>query len=184
MYLSELDGEFKAYGGSPSGAMLADVAEATTLDGETVPFIIRVQTGTVNRAIYQSAMLHDPADAAPDPWTRSRGWNGKLVYTHGGGCQSGWYQQGSSTGTVLNRGLLEMGYAVTSASLNVFGQNCNDLLASETHIMVKERFVESYGEPIYAIATGSSGVRTRVIRLSITTRVSSTESSSRPVFRT
>ena len=157
VYLSELDGEFKAYGGSPSGAMLADVAEATTLDGETVPFIIRVQTGTVNRAIYQSAMLHDPADAAPDPWTRSRGWNGKLVYTHGGGCQSGWYQQGSSTGTVLNRGLLEMGYAVTSASLNVFGQNCNDLLASETHIMVKERFVESYGEPIYAIATGSSG---------------------------
>ena len=157
VYLSTLDGEFKAYGGSPAGAMLADLAEATTLDGESVPFIVRVQTGTVNRAIYQSAMLHDLADAAPDPWTRSRGWNGKLVYTHGGGCQSGWFQQGSSTGTVLNRGLLEMGYAVTSASLNVFGQNCNDLLASETHIMVKERFVESYGEPIYTIATGSSG---------------------------
>jgi len=157
VYLSTLDGEFKAYGGSPAGAMLADLAEATTLDGESVPFIVRVQTGTVNRAIYQSAMLHDPADAAPDLWTRSRGWNGKLVYTHGGGCQSGWFQQGSSTGTVLNRGLLEMGYAVTSASLNVYGQNCNDLLASETHIMVKERFVESYGEPIYTIATGSSG---------------------------
>jgi hypothetical protein len=50
-----------------------------------------------------------------------------------------------------------MGYGVTSASLNVFGQNCNDLLASETHIMVKERFVESYGEPTYSIATGGSG---------------------------
>ena len=122
-----------------------------------MPFIVRVQTGTINRAIYQSAMLHNPADPAPDPWTRSAGWNGKLVYTHGGGCQSGWYQQGNSTGLVLNAGLLGMGYAVTSASLNVFGQNCNDLLASETHIMVKERFVESYGEPTYAIATGSSG---------------------------
>lgn len=50
-----------------------------------------------------------------------------------------------------------MGYALTSASLNVFGQNCNDLLASETHIMLKERFVEGYGEPIYTIATGASG---------------------------
>ena len=157
VYLSELDGEFKAYGGSRVGARPADMAEATTLDGETVPFIVRVQTGTINRAIYQSAMLHDPADPTPDPWTRSRGWNGKLVYTHGGGCRSGWFQQGRSTGTVLNEGLLGMGYAVTSASLNVYGQNCNDLLASETHIMVKERFVESYGEPIYSIATGSSG---------------------------
>ena len=157
VYLSELDGEFKAYGGSRAGARPADMAEATTLDGETVPFIVRVQTGTINRAIYQSAILHDPADPTPDPWTRSRGWNGKLVYTHGGGCRSGWFQQGRSTGTVLNEGLLEMGYGVTSASLNVFGQNCNDLLASETHIMVKERFVESYGEPTYSIATGSSG---------------------------
>ena len=165
VYLSTLDGEFKAYGRNflagdgltRTGAMPADMAEATTLDGETVPFIVRVQTGTVNRAIYQSAMLHDPADPTPDPWTRSRGWNGKLVYTHGGGCRSGWFQQGRSTGRVLNVGLLEMGYAVTSASLNVFGQNCNDLLASETHIMVKERFVESYGEPIYSIATGGSG---------------------------
>ena len=167
VYLSTQDGEFKVYGGStggtsPGGAspgamMLPDMAEATTLDGETVPFIVRVQTGTVNRAIYQSAMLHDPADPAPDPWTRSRGWNGKLVYTHGGGCRSGWFQQGRLTGQVLNVGLLEMGYAVTSASLNVFGQNCNDLLASETHIMVKERFVDRYGEPTYAIATGGSG---------------------------
>ena len=177
VYMSTLDGDFKPYGGSgggastgatpsgpvsssaapPAAAMLPDVAEATTLDGETVPFIVRVETGTVNRAIYQSAMLHNPADPAPDPWTRSSGWNGKLVYTHGGGCRNGWFQQGRSTGQVLNVGLLEMGYAVTSASLNVFGTNCNDLLASETHIMVKERFVESYGEPVYSIATGGSG---------------------------
>ena len=157
VYLSTLDGEFKAYDASGAGAMPADMSETTTLDGETVPFIVRVQTGTVNRAIYQSAMLHDPADPTPDPWTRSASWNGKLVYTHGGGCRNGWFQQGSRTGRVLDVGLLEMGYAVTSASLNVFGQNCNDPLAPETHIMVRERFVESYGEPTYSIATGGSG---------------------------
>jgi hypothetical protein len=151
VYLS-LDGDFEPY-----AAGATDVAEATTLDGETVPFIVRIETGTVNRAIYQSAMLHDPAEPVPDAWTRSRGWNGKLVYTHGGGCRSGWHRQGGSTGPVLQEGLLGMGFAVTSASLNVFGNNCNDLLASETHIMVKERFVESYGEPIYTIGTGGSG---------------------------
>ena len=158
VYLSATDGDFKAYPPSNGGSSPADeVATATTLDGTTVPFVVRVQTGTVNRAIYQSAMLHDPASPAPDPWTRSPGWNGKLVYTHGGGCRSGWYRQGGSAGEVLNAGLLGMGFAVTSSSLNVFGNNCNDLLASETHIMVKERFVESYGAPIFTIGTGGSG---------------------------
>lgn len=153
VYLSSETGEFEPYNGSRP----ADLATATTLDGRTVPFIVRVETGTVNRAIYEIAMLHYPEGPEPSPWERSEGWNGKLVYTHGGGCRGGWFQQGDRTGGVLNQGLLEMGYAVTSASLNVFGQNCNDLLASETHIMVKERFVEAYGDPVYTIATGASG---------------------------
>ena len=152
VYLSATDGTFRPY-----AAGATDVARTTTLDGETVPVIVRVETGTINRAIYQSAILHDPAGPDPDPWTPSPGWNGKLVYTHGGGCRSGWFRQGAGTGVVLNEGLLRMGYGVTSASLNVFGNNCNDLLASETHIMVKERFVEAYGEPVYTIGTGSSG---------------------------
>ena len=148
------DGEYRPL---PDGTRPADLDTTTTTDGQTVPFIVRVQTGTVNRAVYESAMLHDPAAPAPDPWTRSAGWNGKLVYTHGGGCRGGWYQQGSRTGGVLRDGLLDGGYAVTSATLNVFGQNCNDLLASETHMMVKERFIESYGPPIFTIGTGGSG---------------------------
>lgn len=134
-----------------------DVAVANLPDALEVPFVVRVETGTVNRAIYEIAMLHTPGDGTPDPFNRSPGWNGKLVYTHGGGCRSGWYQQGNQTGGVLREGLLAMGYAITSASLNVFGQNCNDLLASETHIMVKERFVEHYGVPVYTIGTGASG---------------------------
>ena len=156
VYLSSADGTFKSY--SPDAASPpADLADVTLADGRTVPFIVRVETGTVNRAIYEIAMLHDPAQPQPDPWTRPAGWNGKLVYTHGGGCREGWYRQGDQTGGVLREGLLAMGYALTSSSLNVFGQNCNDLLASETHIMVKERFVEAYGEPVYTIATGASG---------------------------
>lgn len=123
----------------------------------SVPYIVRVETGTVNRAIYEIAMLHDPSEGEPDPWNKSSHWNEKLVYTHGGGCRGGWNQQGDHTGGVMRRGLFEQGYAVASSSLNVFGQNCNDLLASETHIMLKELFIEHYGEPVYTIATGGSG---------------------------
>jgi hypothetical protein len=157
VYYSALQEAFLPLRTAGSSAMPPDVAMLYLADGQAVPFVVRVETGTVNRAIYEIAMLHVPGAVEPDPWNRSAGWNGKLVYTHGGGCRSGWYQQGNRTGGVLRKGLLEMGYAITSSSLNVFGQNCNDLLASETHIMVKERFVEHYGEPVYTIGTGSSG---------------------------
>ena len=137
--------------------LTADIGTIINYRGETVPFIVRVETGTVNRAIYEIAMLHNPTQGDVDPWNRSTNWNGKLVYTHGGGCRGGWYQQGNSTGGVMRPGLFEQGYAVVSSTLNVFGQNCNDLLAAETHIMVKERFIEHYGVPVYTIATGASG---------------------------
>lgn len=156
VYWSDLDQRFKPYQLQFGGLAPFDIAEIETR-GETIPYIVRVETGTVNRAVYEIAMLHDPADGEPGPWQRSAGWNGKLVYTHGGGCRGGWYQQGVLTGGVMRRGLFEQGYAVVSSSLNVFGQNCNDLLASETHIMVKERFIERYGVPVYTIATGASG---------------------------
>lgn len=157
VYWSSEDEAFKPYALAFGSLPPTDIGQFLTSSGEVVPFIVRVETGVVNRAIYEVAMLHNPADPDPTPWQRSANWNGKLVYTHGGGCRSGWYQQGSNTGGVLRYGLLEQGYAVVSSTLNVFGQNCNDLLASETHIMVKERFIEHYGEPVYTIATGVSG---------------------------
>ena len=82
-------------------AVPPDVAQTTTLDGTQVPYIVRIETGTINRAIYQVAMLHNPAsEQAPDPWTRPKGWNRRLVYTHGGGCTTGWNRQGATTGGV------------------------------------------------------------------------------------
>lgn len=157
VYWSSTELAFKPWRIFPAGFQPQDVGQISINGGFPVPYIVRVETGTVNRAIYEIAMLHDPASTQPDPWTRSSRWNGKLVYTHGGGCRGGWYQQGNSTGGVMREGLFAQGYAVASASFNVFGQNCNDLLASETHIMLKERFIEQYGVPVYTIATGGSG---------------------------
>jgi hypothetical protein len=149
------DGAFKplAAGSSPD-----DLMETKTSDGKTVPYIVRVETGTINRAIYQTAVLDDPA-VAVGPTAPPPDWNRKLVYTFGGGCVGGWYVQGSNVG---NRGILEdlilrQGYAVASSSLNVFGNNCSMLLAAETLAMVKERFIKSYGVPKFTIGFGCSG---------------------------
>ena len=136
----------------------ADLAVATTLSGVTVPYIVRIETGTINRAIYQIAMLHDPTtDAEPSPWWPPTGWNGRLIYTFGGGCVNGWFRQGARTGGVTDPWMLGQGYAVASSSLNVHGINCNDVLAAETMMMVKERFIEGYGVPRYTIGWGCSG---------------------------
>lgn len=159
VYWSASDAEFKPLPLEAETSPPADMGLITVVGQVEAPYIVRVETGTVNRAIYEIAMLHNPLNGSRflDPWNRSPNWNDKLVYTHGGGCRAGWHQQGDRTGGVMRRGLFEQGYALTSATLNVFGQNCNDLLASETHIMVKERFIEHYGEPDYTIATGASG---------------------------
>ncbi|WP_298232866.1 DUF6351 family protein [uncultured Azohydromonas sp.] len=141
-----------------TSAVPADAASTTTSDGRTVPYIVRLETGTVNRAIYQTAVLHNPAaEADPSPTQRPSGWNGKLVYTFGGGCTGGWYRQGNSTGGVLDDPILRQGYAMASSSLNVFGNNCQDLTAAESMAMVKERFIEAYGRPRYTIGWGCSG---------------------------
>lgn len=139
-------------------AVPADAATTTTSDGRSVPFVVRLETGTVNRAIYQSAVLHNPADGSqPSPTVRPGGWNGKLVYTFGGGCTGGWYRQGNTTGGVLDENILKQGYAMASSSLNVFGNNCGDLTSAESMAMVKERFIEAYGRPRYTIGWGCSG---------------------------
>ena len=131
----------------------ADLAMTAT----GVPFIVRLETGTINRAIYQTAILHKPTDPAPTAFSPPPAWNGRLIYPLGGGCIGGWYFQGNGLVTPLNATWLGKGHAVASASLNTFGNNCNDLLSSETILMVKERFIESYGVPKFTIGTGSSG---------------------------
>ena len=142
----------------PSLAALPADAATTQVDGKTVPYVVRVETGTVNRAIYQTAVLHNPAaESAPSFTNAPAGWNGRLVYTFGGGCTGGWYRQGNVTGGVLDDNILKQGYAMASSTLNVFGNNCQDLTAAESMAMVKERFIEAYGPPRYTIGWGCSG---------------------------
>ena len=141
----------------PAAELPADIDTVTTNEGVTLPYVVRLETGTINRAIYQTAMLDDLSADGPSLDTRDPAWNGRLVYAFGGGCRGGWYRQGAETGGVLNDIMLSQGYGTASATLNVFGNNCNDLLAAETMTMVKERFIETYGAPLYTIGRGCSG---------------------------
>jgi hypothetical protein len=144
----------------PSTASLPpDVAKTTTSTGETVNFVVRVETGTINRGIYQNAVLHDPtADRAVSPFTPPKGWNRRLVAMHGVGCPAGWYIQGAAQGVnILDADRLAAGDAIFTNTLNHPTNSCNALLAGETAMMGKEHFVETFGVPLYTVSTGRSG---------------------------
>ena len=136
----------------------SDVAMTTTSLGVQAPFIVRVETGTINRGVYEIAMLFNPAkDAQPDFMTKPSGWNGRLIYTFGGGCAGGWYKQGTGTGGVDDEVMLQQGYAVASNSLNVMGNDCAELMTIESMMMTKEHFIEAYGAPKLTLGFGGSG---------------------------
>jgi len=160
----------------PDPAQVPADAETLSIGGRSVRFVVRIETGTINRAIYQTAVLHDPAnDAPPTAFVQPAGWNRKLAYAFGGGCSAGGtggYRQGTALGadawyydgavlrhapSVLDPELLRRGFAVASATLDTSGQNCTETTAVETLAMVKERFVESYGVPRYTLGWGCSG---------------------------
>jgi hypothetical protein len=136
-----------------------DVARTTTSDGRVVPYVVRREVGTLNRAVYEIQFLHQPGEPLPAPWTRpTSGWNGRLVYLFDGGCGAG-YRQGALEGAVgaANQAFLARGYATATSTLNVFGNNCNDRISAETLSMVKEHFIEQFGEPVHTIGWGGSG---------------------------
>jgi hypothetical protein len=144
----------------PDTGYPGDLATTVTSEGKTVPYIVRVETGTIDRGIYQTAILHDPRkEAAPTPFSPPAAWNHRLVYTFGGGCVGGWYIQGRTLGNggILEDLMLRQGYGVAANTLNVFGNNCADLLAAESMMMTRERFIENFGSPDFTIGYGCSG---------------------------
>jgi hypothetical protein len=130
----------------------ADVATATTIDGRTVPYIVRVETGTSDRFIYRIAVLDDPATPAVGD-----GWNNRLAMTFGGGCGTNYNQGSSAANGVLSDLYLSRGFAYATSSGLANQLHCNGVLQGETAMMLKERFIEGYGVPKWTVGTGGSG---------------------------
>lgn len=165
LYQSTTDGQLKPM--TDLTTRPADVATATTLAGTQVPFIVRVETGTVDRGIYQNAVLHDPTtESAPTPMKPPKAWNRRMIAIEGFGCPGGWYVQGGAQGnlqsagfdfSLLNLQRLGEGYAMFANTLQHASNNCNAVLASEAAMMSKEATIERFGVPDFTVSAGCSG---------------------------
>ncbi len=146
----------------------ADVAETTTDEGVTVPFIVRQERGYQARDEYKILMLWQPGQDWT-AWSPQEQWNGKILVTHGGNCgtdyATGSAPLGDASGTIPANPLLQSsyitalgrGFGVMSTALDNLGHNCALATAAESLMMAKERIVEQYGELRYTIGTGCSG---------------------------
>lgn len=139
------------------GTTPPDLATATTTDGLNVPYIVRVERGTVNRGIYDIAVLFDPTKAAP--WTAlapQAQWNGKVLYSFGASTGQP-RQQFRSEQNWADDAALSRGFMVVDNSLTDSLYNSNRMLVAETLLMMKERIVTTYGEIKYTLGNGCSG---------------------------
>ena len=86
-------GQFKAL--ADPTARPNDLAETTIRDGRQVPYIVRVESGTINRSIYRIAILDDPQQASSDA-VDDQGQAGTLPYRDdvlpGPGCNTSYVQ--------------------------------------------------------------------------------------------
>ena len=130
------------------------IATATTDQGMTVPYIVRVETGTVNRSIYKITVLFDPAKSWT-AWAPQAAWNRKVVYLFGAGSRTE-YAQGTMADTFDDRSL-SRGFATAAAGMTTHGRNANAKLNAEALMMVKEHVTEAYGPIRYTIGSGCSG---------------------------
>lgn len=154
----------------PAGPLPADVATTTTIDGNVVKYIVRVESGTINESIYRIAILDDPARPVSNPWAAGgtkpgAGWNGKLFYHFIGGAGPGFRSGRNVVTSAINVSdtisvrdePLRLGFAVAFGTRNTFGTGGDEVVSAETLMMIKERFIEQYGVPKYTVGLGSSG---------------------------
>ncbi|HVV77706.1 MAG TPA: DUF6351 family protein [Mycobacteriales bacterium] len=144
---------FQAYHpASPPPA--AAIATTTTRDGVTVPFIVRVETGYIDRDQYTIAALWQPGKSWR-PWAPQPQFIHRLVITHGASCDTT-YGVGSAP-SVLDPKILGAGFLVMSNALDNAGHNCNLLTQAESLLMTKQRAIDEYGPVRWTIGMGCSG---------------------------
>jgi hypothetical protein len=139
----------------------AVVPTTRTDQGKTVPYIIRVERGTMDRGNYEGAVLWDVKTNRPTAW------NHKLLVPFGASTAVH-YGSGAATSVTddvdpaalafpYSTLALARGFLVADNSLNIHGQNANDVVSAEAVMMLKERIVEQYGAIRYTIGNGCSG---------------------------
>jgi hypothetical protein len=143
----------------------SDVAMTTTDNGHTVPFIVRTETGYMDRDQYQVSALFQPKKhwtaVAPQPQ-----FDHKLLILHGASCGVD-HETGTAPDTTsganpagnppLGTYALGQGLVTMSTALDNTGHDCTLPVEAESLIMAKEHVIKSYGTLRYTIGTGCSG---------------------------
>jgi hypothetical protein len=173
-YLSALGGTFQEledpYAGYPD-----DTMTTVTTEGEVVPYVVRVETSTINRGVTRIAVLDDPAARGPEaPFEPTEAWNGKMLHQWGASCGVGYHQGTNSVDSVLT-GLVDGtgstpegipavplppvgdGYLVSHSTMTTLGVHCNQVLSAETFMMIREHVHETYGPVDLTFGSGASG---------------------------
>ncbi len=154
------DGNFRLY----DKANPASSVHQIPVNGQLVDFIVRVETGTLNKFLYTIAMLAPFGEQTTTPeQLNNQAWNGNLLYYFRGGVGIGhWQGQAAWSGGLWGAEraifpqMLAAGYAIATSSGNETGVHYNMRLAEEIAFMVTEHFEEIYGEPGYTIGIGGS----------------------------
>lgn len=153
VYKSSTTDQFEVF--DPDVERPADVAQTTTLGGKTVDYIVRWERGTINRFIYSIAVLSPEGfdEASPE----LSAWNRRLIYYFQGGVGIGHYQGNPNRQRMLYDYGLSKGYAIAYSTGTRTSTHYDLEVGGETAIMVKDRFVTAYGDPLYTVGVGSSG---------------------------
>src|SRR4051794_20025132 len=122
----------------------SSIATTTTDQGKKVPYIVRKEDGVEDRGSYAIAVLD------------ARGaWNHKLLTSFGPNTSPHYTQP--SAQSVMDDKALSRGFMVANNGLQIHGENTNDVVSTESFMMLKEHIVEAYGRIRYTMAQGCSG---------------------------
>ena len=163
VYKHAVTGKFRPYDpAEPPSPMF--IARTKTDAGKAVPYVVRIETGTINRGVYDIAVLFDPSQPW-EPWAPQAGWNGKLLWVfgcalgtaHRQGKDRGCYYMDGGVTDVLDEAALSRGFMVAASTQTNLGNDVNTVVLAETLMMAKEHIVERYGEIRYTIGQGASG---------------------------
>lgn len=162
---------------NPHGPYPDDLMYTATSSGESVPWVVRMETTTINRGIARLAVLDDPAARAPGEAFEPLHWNRRVYYVFGESCGVGYHQGNSQPALVLGgfpdareysgdnllitlagvSDRLGAGDVVVHNTLTSFGVHCNPMVSMETAMMMREYITERYGVIRQVVGTNGSG---------------------------
>jgi len=145
--------EFQPY----NSAIDLGTIEKIQVNDRTLPFILRVEVGTLNRYIYTVLTIKAPHETLSQPLPTA--WNQRLIVQMRGGVGVG-FKQGNTNPISMAESRYEQlktGYALLYSSGLQTSNHYNIWESEEIALRLKRQFTALYGKPLYTVGLGASG---------------------------